>query len=336
MSQLSEAQPEAQRLPWHEPLWRQLQQSRSAQRLPHALLITGAPGLGTLQLAQQFAQALLCQQAQPASAAACGVCRSCQLAQAGSHPDYRLVQPQESGKPLKIDQVRELCAFLAYTPQYDGYKIAILEPAEQMNHNAANSLLKTLEEPPGACVLFLVTANPARLPITVRSRCQTLHLPLPAPDVALTWLQQQLPAHRELVNVLEAAGGAPLLALRYAQDQERWQRRRALAESYVQIGSGRGNPLQAAELWAQGEVLENVRWLVSWQVDVIRLKMSAQPPRLNNPDLRALLRALAERHTPQRLFAWLDASLHIYRLCSTTQVRADVLLEAFLSEVAAA
>lgn len=323
-------------LPWRQQLWQQLQQLRSTQRLPHALLLTGAPGLGKLQLAQHFAQALLCQHPVPATGDACGVCRSCELAQAGSHPDYRLVQPEDHGKPIKIDQVRELCAFLSYTPQYGGYKIALLEPAEQMNINAANSLLKTLEEPPGTCLLVLISANPARLPITVRSRCQTLTLTIPAPDIALPWLQKQLPDHRELANMLEAAAGAPLLALRYAQDQQRWQRRRALAENYAQVSSGRLNPMQAAELWAQGEVLENVRWLVSWQVDVIRLKMSAQPPRLTNPDLRGLLRGLAERHTPQRLFAALDASLQIYRLCSTTQVRPDLLFEAFFSDVASA
>lgn len=323
--------------PWQMALWQQLQQRHLAQRLPHALLLTGASGLGKLQLAQRFAQSLLCQHPIPASGEPCTTCRSCQLLHAGSHPDYRLLRPEEEDKPIKVDQVRELCTFLGYTPQYGGYKVAVLEPAERMNLNAANSLLKTLEEPPGTCLIMLVSSDPVRLPITVRSRCQTLTLATPNADVALTWLRQQLPDQQgELANMLGAAAGAPLSALRYAQDQPRWQRRRTLAESYAQVSSGRLNPLSAAQLWAQGASLENLGWLVSWQVDAIRLKMNPHPPHLNNPDLRELLRAVAQRHPPQHLFARLDSALQMYRLCSTTQVRADILVESFLSAAAPA
>ncbi|MFO7642692.1 MAG: DNA polymerase III subunit delta', partial [Candidatus Competibacteraceae bacterium] len=158
-------------LPWHEPLWRQFQQSRAAGRLPHALLLAGPAGLGKLAFAKRLARALLCE-TPDVEGDACGRCRSCRLFQAGSHPDYRMEQPVEEGKAIRIDPIRELCGFLGFTAQYGGYKIALLEPADRLNLNAANSLLKTLEEPPGDCLLLLVTAHPARLPATVRSRCQ--------------------------------------------------------------------------------------------------------------------------------------------------------------------
>lgn len=318
------------RLPWHDALWRQLQQRRAVDRLPHAVLLAGPAGLGKRRFARRLAQALLCT-LPDTEGNACGQCRSCQLFQAGSHPDYRLTQPAEEGKVIKIDQIRDLCAFLGYTPQYGGYKIALLEPADRLNVNAANSLLKTLEEPPGDCLLLLTTAQPARLPATVRSRCQTVSFSPPTPEIARYWLKKRIAGALDAAALLDAAGGAPLLALTYA-DSERWQRRRDLAERYEQVMIGRLDPLRAAEGWMQGDVAENLRWLVSWQIDVIRLKMSPDPPRLNNPDLRSLLWGWAERQTPRRLFQQLDAAQRLQTLCATTQVRADALLETFLGE----
>ena len=318
------------RLPWHDALWRQLQQRRIAGRLPHALLLAGPAGLGKLTFARRLAQALLC--ASPDTEGdACGQCRSCRLFQAGTHPDYSPVQPAEDGKVIKIDQIRDLCAFLSYTPQYGGCKIALLEPADRLNVNAANSLLKTLEEPPGNCLLLLVTAQPARLPATVRSRCQVLPFSSPAPDIAMPWLKARIAGGLDAAALLDAAGGAPLAALTYA-DGERWRRRQELAEGYEQVLAGRLDPIRAAESWMQGDVAENLRWLVSWQMDVIRLKMSPYPPRLSNPDLRSLLRGWAERQAPLLLFDRLDTILRLYALCATTQVRADLLLEAFLGD----
>ena len=316
-------------LPWHEALWGNLQQRRIAQRLPHALLLTGAAGLGKHQFAQHLAKALLCT-AIDQHGMACGHCRSCRLFQAGSHPDYRLLQPVEEGKALKIDQVRELCSFLGYTPQYGGYKVALLQPADAMNSNAANSLLKTLDEPPGACLLILVTSQPGRLPATVRSRCQRVTFTPPPTSMARAWLQKRLPANLDAAVLLEVAGGAPLLALRYAES-ERWQRRRALAENYAKVLNGQLDPVHAAAAWMQGDLAENLRWLVTWQSDAIRLNIMLNPPRLQNPDLRAVLQNWAQRQPPQRLFAQLDSTQRLYTLCTTTQVRADLLLEHFLS-----
>lgn len=318
--------------PWHDAGWRQLWQHRMADRLPHAMLLSGPAGLGKLMFARRLAQALLCE-SPDTGGDACGQCRSCRLFQAGSHPDYSPVQPVEEGKVIKIDQIRDLCAFLGYTPQYGGYKIALLEPADRLNSNAANSLLKTLEEPPGNCLLLLVTAQPARLPATVRSRCQVMPFSPPASNIALSWLKMQVADGLDVVALLEAANGAPLVALAYA-DGERWRRRGELADGYEQVMVGRLDPIRAAEHWMQGDLAENLRWLVSWQIDLIRLKMSPHPPRLSNPDLRFLLQSWTERQAPRLLFDRLDAALRLQTLCLTTQVRVDILLEAFLGDVA--
>ena len=119
-----------ERLPWHQSLWQQFQQRRSADRMPHALLLAGPAGLGKELFARRLARALLCD-APTATGEACGQCRSCRLFQAGTHPDYSVVQSEEdkklgesdplvgntgetSGKKkrskvIKIEQIREMC-----------------------------------------------------------------------------------------------------------------------------------------------------------------------------------------------------------------------------------
>ncbi|MDG4550873.1 MAG: DNA polymerase III subunit delta' [Candidatus Contendobacter sp.] len=319
-----------ERLPWHRDLWRRWRERRAAGRLPHALLLSGPAGLGKGLFARRLARALLCDRPD-AEGEACGQCRSCRLFRAGSHPDHSVVRPEEDGKIIKVDQIRELRVFLGYTAQYGGYKIALLEPADRLNVNAANALLKTLEEPPGNGLLLLVTAQPARLPATVRSRCQRIDFDPPAAAVAVPWLAARVADGLDPAVLLDIAGGGPLAALAQAGD-ERWRRRRELLECYEQALAGRIDPIRAAERWTQGDLSENLGWLVGWHTDLIRLKMSAEPPRLSHPDLRSALRRWAGRGTPRVLFGRLDAAVRLRALCATTQVNAPLLLEAFLGD----
>jgi len=327
-------------LPWHEDLWRQLQQRRSAGRLPHALLLTGPVGLGKGAFARRLVQGLLCE-SPDAEGNACGRCRACHLFQAGSHPDYTIICPEEEykstnndsskkkSKVIKVNQIRDFCVFLSYTSQYGGYKIVLLEPADRLHVNAANSLLKTLEEPPGDSLLLLVTAQPARLPATVRSRCQTINFSPPSLEVAAPWLASRLSGQLDPAILLDMAGGAPLAALAYA-DEEHWHHRQELMSGYEQVIVGRLDPARAAENWMQGDLAENLRWLVSWHTDLIRLKMSPGSTCLNNPDLRPALRDWIAWQSSRRLFERLDAALRLQAL-ATTQTNIQMLLEVFFS-----
>ncbi len=194
---------------WLAPAREQLLAGFQQQRMPHALLIQEAAGAGGTQLGMWTAQLLLC--ATPTALGPCNLCPACSGVLADRHPDFTRVGLIEDSKQIRIEQVRELSAHLALASHQGGYKVALIDPADALNWNAANALLKTLEEPPPGTLLILVALQPSRLPATLLSRCQRLRIPAPQREVALRWLQQFAgPGPWEAV--LDVIGNAPLLA----------------------------------------------------------------------------------------------------------------------------
>ncbi|MCL4315598.1 MAG: DNA polymerase III subunit, partial [Gammaproteobacteria bacterium] len=170
-------------LPWHSAQWDALTARLRAAELPHALLLSGPEGLGKEQFARVFSQALLCA-APRKDGQACQNCPACVMFAAGTHPDFQCIAPAEEGKAIGIDRVRELIAWIALKSHASGHKIALVTPAGRMTIEAANALLKTLEEPPAHSLLMLITDRPALLPATVRSRCQRMLFAVPGHDMA--------------------------------------------------------------------------------------------------------------------------------------------------------
>ena len=194
--------------PWQQEAWQRVQQQIAQNKIPHALLLSGQQGIGKWRFAQSLADYLLC--LSPKAELACGKCRSCQLLAAHSHPDKKVVVPEEEGKAIKIEQIRELSQMVAKTAQQGGRKVIILGPAEQLNINAANALLKSLEEPAGDTVLILFTHVQSAVMATIRSRCQLVFMMAPSTELAVEWLDNlQIDDSRALLNL---AGGAPLIA----------------------------------------------------------------------------------------------------------------------------
>ncbi|HEX7044691.1 MAG TPA: DNA polymerase III subunit delta' [Burkholderiales bacterium] len=255
-------------LPWHAATWAAL--TRDTSRLPHALLLHGPEGLGKRALAWRLAKTLLC--AQPgADAAACGACASCALLQAGTHPDLLHIRPLAESSVITIDQVRELREFAALKPHSASRKVALLEPAEAMNLNAANALLKVLEEPPGSTVLILVTPRLARLPATIRSRCAQVALRTPAPAEAAAWLRGH--GIEDTEAPLAAAGGAPLRALELAQSGD-MQKRAQVLQDIARLADGVEDPLRCAARWKDYGTEQCLEWLQRCVSDWIRKVMS--------------------------------------------------------------
>jgi DNA polymerase-3 subunit delta' len=231
-------------LPWQESLWQGFISRLDQGRLPHAIMLTGSPGIGVERIANAMAQRLLC--TAELSKYACGSCKGCQLMMAGNHPDLSILEPAEQGKAILIDQVRELMGKLSKTAQQGGWKVALIAPAEAMNISASNALLKSLEEPQGQTLLILLSYRPSLVSATIRSRCQVEALPLPDSAQASRWLAEVSGDQPLAEQTLEIAGGRPLLALDYMQGDS-LQQRQAFEGTVEQVRRGDLSPVDAAQ-----------------------------------------------------------------------------------------
>lgn len=224
-------------LPW---LTGVLQRTLATQRA-HALLLHGPQGIGQFELAITLAQAWLCEAAvTDAVARPCGVCAGCRLVQARSHPDLLVLVPEamreatgwggegdeaaaserasktKPSKEVKVEAVRAAVAFAQSTSARGRVKVVVIYPAERMNVISANTLLKTLEEPPGNARFILGSSAPDALPATIRSRCQAVALGMPTTAEAVAWLGARGLAAPQVL--LAAAGGQPQEALAWSQE----------------------------------------------------------------------------------------------------------------------
>lgn len=248
-------------LPWQEPLWESLNSSIDNGRLPHALLLSGPSGIGKMRLAKALAQHLLCQAEM--TKYACGSCKGCQLMAAGNHDDISTLEPEEPGKPIKIDAVRALIDSLAKTAHQGGWKVAIIAPAEAMNKNAFNALLKNLEEPQSKTLLMLVSHRPSLLSATIRSRCQQISMPVPDAEVASRWLTEVTGDQSAVDKVLFLAGGRPLLALDYLQSDS-LQERQNFEALVGSVRAGDISPLDAAQQCQKLDASQTIDWFSSY------------------------------------------------------------------------
>jgi DNA polymerase-3 subunit delta' len=270
-------------------------------------------------LAQHFAQRVLCERAPQA----CGQCRPCRQALSGEHPDLRLLVPDpelKSGQ-ISVDQVRELSAWLALSSHEGRGSCAVIHPADAMNRQAANALLKTLEEPRTGAHLVLLTTQPARLPATVRSRCQVLRLAAPNRAAALDFLDAQSPGHHaEWEAALDVLGAAPLEAL----ESDRAQLR-AIADDTAQL-------LQQASAGRLDVVRHAAQW--SGQDMPLRLRALEQVLTAHALHLRPLPATVATLKTATAL-KLLDEVRELQRLL-TTSVNRPLAMEQALWHLSAA
>lgn len=289
-------------LEWLDAAWKTLNQIRSQGRLPHALLMIGADGGGKQVLAVQLAYSLLCE-APLADGQPCGRCSGCGWLQAGTHPDLLRLAPEEKGKAIKVDQIRSLCTELAMTSHAGGHKVAIIEPADAMNTNAANSLLKTLEEPTDNTLLILLTAFPGKLPATIRSRCQQLRLVLPRPPVAQRWLEANGVPVEVANRCLQMAGGAPLKALDLARSDLSQLRQQRLDELW-RVAVNKLDPVLLASQWLGKHEAQTLQWWLRWLQDLISWQIGERWPA--EPDLVQKLQKLSESVDSKQMYSLAD------------------------------
>jgi DNA polymerase-3 subunit delta' len=263
-------------LPWQAAPWQRVLQQLESRQLPHALLLAGPPAVGKRRFASALCATLLCLEPARPEGVACGRCRACLLRLAGTHPDAHWIAPEESGKMIKIDQVRAVVEFVAQTAQQGGRKVVVLEPAEAMNRSSANALLKTLEEPAGAATLILLADAPGRLLPTIRSRCQRIDFPVPPEAEVRRWLQARAADPAALDAAILDAGGRPMLASTLLDGAEGDQRRE-LANELEQVLAGRLSVPTLAERWQQLPWIGLLEWLATRVAAALRTRLAGMP-----------------------------------------------------------
>jgi DNA polymerase-3 subunit delta' len=301
----AEAVPQGWRLaesaPWLGAARTQWLRAVRSGRLPHALLVQGNPALGTAALADWIARATLCERPDRAP---CGACEPCTLHAAGTHPDVVRLGIREDKKQIVIEDVRDLIAALGLKSYRGGRRVAIVSPADAMNLNGMNALLKTLEEPGAGALLILVAGRVDRMPVTIASRCQRIAVPLPPTAVALEWLRAQDPSG-DWAPTLALAGGAPLAALDLGRAGGA-QIGREMAELPALLDRTDADVVGLAERWAKQQPGIRLRWIENWLTERLRKGLAA-PAAGHTPATPGLPREVRTRHI-QALYGLLDES----------------------------
>jgi DNA polymerase-3 subunit delta' len=153
----------------HDRIKERLREYCTSGNVPHALLFSGAAGQGKTRVAAEFFKALNCSEL---TGEACGRCSSCLRAASGNHPDWVALNPE--GRWIRVDYIREVIADIGLKPFEARWRCIVIEPAETLNTESANALLKTLEEPPDRTVIMLISHRPRLLLATLVSRCQSI------------------------------------------------------------------------------------------------------------------------------------------------------------------
>ena len=313
--------------PWQQVLWQKL---AMRPQHAHAYLLQGPAGIGKRVLADQLAARLLC--LHPQALSACGECKSCHLLAAGTHPDLYTLQPEEVGKAIKVDQVRALVDFVVQTAHLGVRKVVVVEPAEAMNPNAANALLKSLEEPAGNTVMLLVSHQPSRLLPTIKSRCVQQSCPLPDEAASLVWMQQKLPQleRQQMLELLVLAGGSPLTALGLFEQDVVGQRGKVV-EGVKKLLKHHLSPSQLAESWSAIPLLLLLDWFCDWSQVLLRYQLTGDDTVMGLEDMQAVLQYLAGKSSQTKVLQMQDwLLLQRQKVIGRANLNRSLMLEALL------
>jgi len=280
----------------HEWAVDMLRQHVANEMQRHAYLFTGPPGLGRRSLALAFARALNCPQP-PAPGEYCNSCRDCRQIAAMQHPDLHIIQADQEGGTLKVEQIRELRKGVLLSPYQAKYRIVLLHRFQEANPSAANALLKTLEEAPSKVILLLTADNAEQLLPTIVSRCEVIRLrSLSIPRVKKLLVEKGADdAKAQLIASLSA--GRPGYALRLLEDDSALEfRNEKLDEFEKLLAASRVERFSYAEKLAkekEGFRETLILWLSLWR-DVM-MRVAGEDESIANFDRRELIENLANR-----------------------------------------
>jgi len=265
-------------------LFQQLWLAKKKNRLPHALLWVGLKGTNKALFAKSFSKALLCAQVADTGVPCCA-CHVCHLVENRVHPNLLWIEPEKEGSTIKVDQIRIVSEFTNQTSLQGEYRIVIIHPADNMNINAANALLKTLEEPASGALLVLISDQLGKLPATILSRCQRVIFPSPNKEQTLLWLREQ-------------------------------PERQHLFQALVALVEGKGDIIKSAAALQDADPVLLIDFFLSWVIDLIRLQVTLEVTNIFNSDCEAMLLMAQQKTIPQKMVRLMDSLQQLRSQCS--------------------
>lgn len=286
----------------HDEIIRTLSGALIAGRVSHAYLFSGPPGVGKMTTAQSFGRALLCEA--PQNGDACGRCDGCGRAAAGAHPDLSIIKPQ--GASLKISQIRELAASIQFGPAAGRWAVRIVDQADLMTQEAANALLKNLEDPLPGVVIILLSARPQAILPTIISRCQHIYFqPLLKSQVVQCMIKLADITEEEAAAAASLSGGSPGRAMDFlsgglamrdkAFDCIRRLASGSAAEALTLAGG------MAGKKGNREDAVLLLDMMIFWLRDVLLYNEKSDAKNLINTDRRGDIKCLAGLFTTGRL-----------------------------------
>ncbi|VFP80180.1 DNA polymerase III subunit delta' [Candidatus Erwinia haradaeae] len=274
-----------------------------ANRGHHALLIQSLPGMGEERLILEIGRWLMCHG--PKKSTSCRKCYSCKLMLSENHPDVYHIKAEKNTNSIGIDKIRNIIEKLYHHSYLGGSKIVFLLDADKLTDSAANSLLKTLEEPSFNTWFFLTIHEPARLLMTVRSRCLVFKIPIPDEGLALKWLKQECSSNqKQCYTALRLSFGAPIEALELLTEPywgQRLQVCSVLSEALI------GDFFNLLPILNHNNVIKRIYWLCSLLLDAAKLQQGAKKC-ISNIDQVSLIinlsRLLSSDVLDKSLYTW--------------------------------
>jgi DNA polymerase-3 subunit delta' len=286
-----------------------LRRAIGSGRLHHANLLTGPEGVGKRTLAIVAAARLNCET--PDGPEPCGHCRGCELVFDNTHPDLVFVEPD--GRMIKVEQVREIISLMRFRPSEGGSRVVVIEHADQMREEAANALLKTLEEPNPQTIFFMLSSQPHRLLSTIRSRCQPLVMSALSVEHVLQVLAVQGHSADDVESVVaaRASEGSVARAIELIESPW-WQSRTELFARFIALLDGSDDAVTWADsLSKTKELVEPTLTLLRALLrDMMLVSSGAEAGRLVHEDVQGV-RALASRLQTERvvrMLSWIEAA----------------------------
>lgn len=209
-----------------------LEKSIEKNSLSHAYIFAGAPNIGKFTLAKLFAKSLECTSK---TNIPCNSCDSCYKTENASHPDIQIIEKEEDKKGITIEQIRDLEHNLSLNPYCSKYKIVIIKDAENLNLEASNSLLKTLEEPSAKSILILTVSNQAKLLPTIVSRCQLIKLKPVLFENIYNFLKKKGVPDERAIEISRIVFGRPGLAVKMSEDDDLFLNRKKLTGELLDL-----------------------------------------------------------------------------------------------------